>query len=371
MATELIKRPESLPDSIDKLRDFILIGQEALKAQEAKLRAIDKVGISKQARDSVLIDVQGLASNLLWAEAKMGELLAETVKARGNTSLGYQGRTKTLPPSITKKQSHYAQQLFKYPGIIQEVIEKSIKEEEIPRRNDVLKIIKSLNKSPKSDWLYIYNIWNLGKLEEDKDYFGAFPSIFMKNLLHYHTQENDLIYDPFAGSGTTMDICKEMNRQFYCSDLNIFYGRENEIKKWDIANGLPDDLEKPDFVFLDPPYSQQAKGQYSESPNDLGNMSLNDFNSVFNKFINLLMGWSINKIAIVIAPTQYPNEGHKFEDHIFGFHETLSNKYQIEMRYVLPYSTEQYNGNQVNIMKAEKKAINLIRDLIIWVLKKD
>jgi len=32
------------------------------------------------------------------------------------------------------------------------------------------------------------------------NHFGHFPLIFMKNLLYFHTQENDLIYDPFAGN---------------------------------------------------------------------------------------------------------------------------------------------------------------------------
>lgn len=221
------------------------------------------------------------------------------------------------------------------------------------------------------EWLHLYNIWTLAKFEEDKAFFGAFPEIFMENLLYYHTKENDLVYDPFAGSGTTIDVCKKMERNFYCSDLNIFPGREKEISKWDIASGLPDNLTKPDLVFLDPPYWRQAKGRYSDVPNDLGNMNINKFYSIFNNFLKLLMDKEINKIAIVIAPTQYPNENHEFEDHIFKFHEILLDKYQIEMRYVLPYSTEQYNGTQVEIMKKEKKAINLIRDLVVWALKKD
>jgi len=221
------------------------------------------------------------------------------------------------------------------------------------------------------DWLRLYNIWTLAKLEEDKDFFGAFPGIFMENLLYYHTEENDLIYDPFAGSGTTIDICKKMGRNFYCSDLNVFSGREKEINNWDVADGLPANLTKPDLVFLDPPYWRQAKGRYSDSLNDLGNMDIINFYFIFNRFLNLLMGKEINKIAIVIAPTQYPNENHEFEDHIFNFNQILSSRYYIEMRYVIPYSTEQYNGTQVEIMKKEKKAINLIRDLVIWALKKD
>jgi len=218
------------------------------------------------------------------------------------------------------------------------------------------------------DWLRIYNIWNLKQSESEEDFFGIFPSIFMENLLYYHTEKNDLIYDPFAGSGTTVDVCIKMNRRFCCSDLVVHPGRKN-IEKWNIQNGLPINLEKPDLVFLDPPYWIQAKNKYSKSSDDLANMPLDEFYNAFLKFLGLLANWKIKRIAIVIQPTQYLNKNHDFEDHIFKFNEFLSDKYNIEMRYILPYSTEQYNAQQVEIMKKEKKALNLIRDLVIWKIK--
>jgi len=159
-----------------------------------------------------------------------------------------------------------------------------------------------------------------------------------------------------------------MNRRFYCSDLVVHPGRK-DIKKWDIKNGIPKELENPDLVFLDPPYWIQAKNKYSESSDDLANMPLDEFYNVFFKFLGLLANWKVKRIAVVIQPTQYLNINHELEDHIFKFHEFLLDKYQIEMRYILPYSTEQYNAQQVEIMKKEKKALNLIRDLVIWKIK--
>ena len=48
------------------------------------------------------------AEHLLYAEARLGEMLAAT-EPKGH--LGSRGRTKTLPVSIDKKQSHYSQEL--------------------------------------------------------------------------------------------------------------------------------------------------------------------------------------------------------------------------------------------------------------------
>ncbi|HQE50703.1 MAG TPA: DNA methyltransferase, partial [Fervidobacterium sp.] len=65
--------------------------------------------------------------------------------------------------------------------------------------------------------LFLYNIWNAHK-GDNNSHFGHFPKLFMKNLLYYHTQPFDLVYDSFAGSGTTIDACREMLRQYIVSD---------------------------------------------------------------------------------------------------------------------------------------------------------
>jgi DNA modification methylase len=213
--------------------------------------------------------------------------------------------------------------------------------------------------------LLLYNIWNTPK-GDNNSHFGHFPLVFMKNLLYYHTQPFDLVYDPFAGSGTTIDACREMYRQCMVSDRNPDKSRP-EIFEHDIAQGLPDGLPKPDMVFLDPPYWIQAEGLYSDSPNDLANMSLDNFYASMNKLFDNIYDRLINKIALVIQPTQYKND-MQFEDHIFKLNNMLQGKYKIEMRYILPYSTQQYNAQMVNKAKDERICLANNRDLIIWRL---
>ncbi len=214
--------------------------------------------------------------------------------------------------------------------------------------------------------LFLYNIWN-AKKGDNNSHFGHFPKLFMKNLLYYHTQPFDLVYDPFAGSGTTIDACSEMLRKCVVSDLKPDKSR-SEIFEHDITTGLPDDLPKPDMVFLDPPYWKQAEGLYSDSKRDLANMSLDEFyQSMYNLF-NEIANKKINKIALVIQPTQYKNN-MQFEDHILKFDKMLQEKYNIEMRYILPYSTQQYNAQMVEKAKEEKVCLVLNRDLIVWRLK--
>ena len=213
----------------------------------------------------------------------------------------------------------------------------------------------------------LYNIWNLPKQDNDRKHFGAFPELFMENLLHFHTKPLDIVFDPFGGGGTTIDVCKRMFRRYYVSDRKPVPGRENEIREHDIKDGLPTDLQKPAFVFLDPPYWKQAENMYSKDVEDLGNMSLEDFNNSMQRLLKSLQDWKVERIAIVIQPTQYKN-GWNWTDHVFDFDKMLP-KYEIEMRYILPYSTQQYNAQMVDKAKEENKCLCINRDLIVWKLK--
>jgi len=134
---DLIKRPEQLPDKIEELRDFILIGKEKLKAYEAKLRAVEKIGLAKDIRDIALEDSQRMAAALLWAEARLGELLKPLI----DPTLSRAGK-RQLPEGITYKQSYYSQQLAAHKKVIEEAIQEAAKREDIPRRSDVLRRIK-------------------------------------------------------------------------------------------------------------------------------------------------------------------------------------------------------------------------------------
>jgi len=211
----------------------------------------------------------------------------------------------------------------------------------------------------------VYSIWNTPKGDDNTNHFGAFPAIFMENLLHYHTQPLDIVFDPFGGGGTTVDVCKRMFRRYYVSDRKVKPGRENDIREHDISNGLPDDLPKPAFVFLDPPYWKQAQDKYSKDSEDLGNMTLDSFNNSMSSLLNELKLRKIKNIAIVIQPTSYSND-FNLVDHSFDFYDMLKDKYKIVARYILPYSTQQYNAQMVE--KAKEKNIALVthRDLIVY-----
>lgn len=77
--------------------------------------------------------------------------------------------------------------------------------------------------------------------KKDKDLY-LHPTIkplpFIKNLIINSSQENQVVLDPFMGSGTTAVACKELNRQYIGFELNP--------KFYQIANDRLNDITQVD-----------------------------------------------------------------------------------------------------------------------------
>src|SRR5690349_18003464 len=100
-------------------------------------------------------------------------------------------------------------------------------------------------------------------------YKGATPSYIIWNLLQRYTKEKDLVVDPFAGSGTTLDVARDLNRRALGYDV---HPSRKDIFRVD-ARKLPPELSgKVDFVFMDPPYSTHL--DYDEDPRDTGKLDV-------------------------------------------------------------------------------------------------
>jgi len=52
---------------------------------------------------------------------------------------------------------------------------------------------------------------------------AIFPEKFVCKILSNFTNEKDIIYDPFMGTGSTAIVCKKMNRRFLGSEINTNY----------------------------------------------------------------------------------------------------------------------------------------------------
>jgi adenine-specific DNA-methyltransferase len=98
-------------------------------------------------------------------------------------------------------------------------------------------------------------------------YKGATPSYIIWNLLQRYTKPNDLVVDPCAGSGTTLDVARDLGRRALGYDV---HPARKDVFRVD-ARKLPPELTgKVDFVFIDPPYSTHL--DYGPDPRDIGKL---------------------------------------------------------------------------------------------------
>ena len=104
------------------------------------------------------------------------------------------------------------------------------------------------------------------ELQGDPNYRGATPSYIIWNLLQRYTRPKDLVIDPCAGSGTTLDVARDLDRRALGYDINP---TRSDIFRVD-ARKLPLEDEKADFVFIDPPYSTHL--EYSDDPRCIGKL---------------------------------------------------------------------------------------------------
>lgn len=97
-------------------------GKKRLKAYQAKVIAIDNIGLAETARKAALSDAQDVAEAVIYAEAKLGELLAAIEPKRIRESSSQRTSLPHLPPGIPYKLSHLAQTLARNLPIVEHKI---------------------------------------------------------------------------------------------------------------------------------------------------------------------------------------------------------------------------------------------------------
>jgi site-specific DNA-methyltransferase (adenine-specific) len=97
-------------------------------------------------------------------------------------------------------------------------------------RNAEGEMIPGFNGKPVNEWGVENNIWIIrnGMYKSSKDIVAfEHPAIFPEELALKHiiswTSENDLVYDPFMGSGTTAKCSIQLNRNWIGSEIDSDY----------------------------------------------------------------------------------------------------------------------------------------------------
>jgi hypothetical protein len=214
----------------------------------------------------------------------------------------------------------------------------------------------------------IYNVWALGKKTNETSHFGNTEQRFVENLLWLYTEPGDIVVDPFGGGGSTLDVCKVRGRRCFISDRKPKPGMEDKLRTMDVCNELPP-LHKRwsdvSLTYLDPPYWRQAAGEYSDDAEDLANMPLEQFTESMVSIVKRVAAkQSKGVIALIIQPTQWKAPDRQFIDHVGDMLRLV--KLPVDMRFSVPYESQQCNAQMVDWAKANKRCLVLTRELIVW-----
>jgi hypothetical protein len=216
-----------------------------------------------------------------------------------------------------------------------------------------------------------FDVWqfqNADKGAGQQSYFGALPPQVIENLLWFWTEPGHIVVDPFAGSGTTIDVAKAMGRRVWASDrIGNRYSPHLPIHEHNIADGgWPTDLGAPsraDLVILDPPYWQQAKGRYSNDIDDLANCRLDVFYGAWGSVAKNVMAHA-DRVAYIISPTQL-DDGQVIDHATDMLTPFTENGWHVERRIIVTYQTQQASGQQVEWARENKRLLKLYRDLVV------
>jgi hypothetical protein len=101
------------------------------------------------------------------------------------------------------------------------------------------------------------DVWSFGADSDPSGFFGKLPDQVVENVLWLFTEPEQIVVDPFAGSGTTVEVAKRMGRRVWASDLPVDAAAADPRARHHggLAGGCAGEA---DLVLLDPPYSTQA-----------------------------------------------------------------------------------------------------------------
>lgn len=151
---ELITQTIQLPDTLEDLSKFVLVGREKLTSVRAEIRAINKLELAEEVRKQKKEEALMLSEALLDAEVKLGDLLKQIPRKTSNqyleqdsgVALNKEGKTKLREIAdlgFSPKQAQRFETLANNKDLVEQVKAEARENDDIPTRSRVLDLAKA------------------------------------------------------------------------------------------------------------------------------------------------------------------------------------------------------------------------------------
>lgn len=137
-----------LPETIEDLTQFVLVGKAKLQAYMLKLQTVNKLSVAQEIRDQTLKEAQEVSNAVIAAEQRIGELLLAIPKQAGASNFSRdEEKLKTKGETIKemgygKNEASDYQQMAKHPEVVQKVLTDALANGEIVTKASVMREIK-------------------------------------------------------------------------------------------------------------------------------------------------------------------------------------------------------------------------------------
>ena len=149
---DIVKTDIHLPDTLEDLTQFVLVGKAKLNAYMIKLQSVKRLSVAQEIRDQTLQEAQEVSTALIAAEQRIGEILLSIPKQTANqyTSANADGVEKAKSKTQVTEEMGYTrhevsdyQQMAKNPEVVQRVIKDALESGDVVTKSQVMREIRA------------------------------------------------------------------------------------------------------------------------------------------------------------------------------------------------------------------------------------
>lgn len=224
-----------------------------------------------------------------------------------------------------------------------------------------------------------YDVWQFPSCHDlmGDDHPGRIPGELVAHVLYFFTDPGELVVDPMAGSGTTLDACLLMGRKARGYDIDHRHDRV-DVEQHDLSTGWPDTVEKARLIFWDPPYYKKMDGSSAgHGGNDgyivgsISRLDVDDYLAWFHKRFGELREAVRPGTTFAFLMSDWDGENAKRteDEHpvwLWDYVDRLRDSGWTMRRHIqCPLSTQQIHPDIVNKFRTSRRLARLERYLLV------